>query len=114
MNFAERLRQLRAQKKLSQGQLGKLVGLHYTQIGRYEREESVPSSDALIKLAEILEVSIDYLMEGSLESVAKTNFSDKELFYQFKQIEELEEQDKKTIKIFLDAFLSRNRPARSS
>ena len=105
MNFKERLRELRIQRKLSQTELGNLVGLHYTQIGRYERGESRPSSDVLRKLATVLEVSSDYLMEGTLEEAAKVHIHDRELLHQFKQVEVLADEDKKVIKIFLDAFL---------
>ena len=107
MNFAERLRELRTRKKLSQTELGMMVGLHYTQIGRYERGESSPSSEVLTKLAETLEVSTDYLMEGTSEEAAKAYVHDRELLHKFKQVEELNEEDKKVVKIFLDAFLTK-------
>ena len=41
--FAERLRSLRKQKNLPQTELGKLAGLHYTHIDRFERGASRPS-----------------------------------------------------------------------
>ena len=109
MNFAERLKELRTQKKLSQTHLGKLIGLHYTQVGRYERGESKPSSDVLKKLAEVLEVSVDFLMEGSPETAAKAHINDRELLDKFKQIEQLDSEDKHTVKVFLDAFLTKKK-----
>ncbi|WP_232369972.1 helix-turn-helix domain-containing protein, partial [Xenorhabdus lircayensis] len=45
--FAQRLRELRRQKGLSQSELGKLAELHYTHIGRFERGTSRPGSDTL-------------------------------------------------------------------
>lgn len=35
--FAQRLRELRKSKNLSQTELGQLARLHYTHIGRFER-----------------------------------------------------------------------------
>lgn len=42
--FAERLRSLRKQKNLSQTELGKLAGLHYTHIDRFERGPPGPAA----------------------------------------------------------------------
>lgn len=109
MNFSERLRDLRRGKNLSQSELGKLVGLHYTQIGRYERGESRPSSDVLKRLAGVLNVSTDFLMDGSAEAAAKAHLQDRELLEHFRQVEELGEQDKHVVKIFLNAFLTKKK-----
>ncbi|WP_230578205.1 helix-turn-helix domain-containing protein, partial [Xenorhabdus bovienii] len=61
--FAQRLRELRRQKGLSQSELGKLAELHYTHIGRFERGTSRPGSDTLKRLADVLDVTSDYLLE---------------------------------------------------
>ncbi len=103
--FAERLRALRKQKNLSQTELGKLASLHYTHIGRFERKVSRPGSDALKRLAQALNVTSDYLLEGATEEVAKAKFEDRELLTQFQAIEHLPEEDKIVIKTLLDAFL---------
>ena len=109
MSFSERLKDLRIKKKISQTSLGKLIGLHYTQIGRYERGESKPSSGVLKKLSEALDVSTDFLMEGTPETAAKAHIDDRELLDKFKQIEQLDSGDKHVVKIFLDAFLTKKK-----
>lgn len=105
--FPERLRQLRKQRNLSQTQLGELVHLHYTHIGRYERGVSRPTADALGRLAETLGVSGDYLMEGATEEAAKARFEDRELLRQFQEVETLPDEDKDVVKKLLDAFLTK-------
>jgi transcriptional regulator with XRE-family HTH domain len=107
MNFGKRLKKLRDDKDLSQSELGKLTGLHYTQIGRYEKNKSMPSSDILQKLAEIFSVSIDFLIEGTVEEAAKSHIHDRELLKQFEQIEMLDEKEKDVVKVFLDAFITK-------
>ncbi|WP_338804605.1 helix-turn-helix transcriptional regulator [Xenorhabdus griffiniae] len=77
--FAQRLRELRRQKGLSQSELGKLAELHYTHIGRFERGTSRPGSDTLKRLADVLDVSSDYLLEGAETEAAKARFEDREL-----------------------------------
>jgi len=108
-DFASRLKPLRAQCRLSQSELAKLVGVHYNHIGRYERGQSKPSAQTLTKLAEALGVSSDFLMEGNTDEAAKATFQDRELLIQFKQVEQLNDNDKHLVKEFLDAFLTKKK-----
>ena len=103
-SFGERLKQLRVQKGLSQTELGNLVKIHYTQIGRYERGLSKPSAEALSLLADCLGVSSDFLYEGETEDAAIADFEDKELLLMFKKTEKLDLEDKEVVKKFLNAF----------
>lgn len=62
MLFGERLLQVRKRKKMSQDDLAKAIGAHAPVIGRYERNEVKPSIDVATKMAEALQVSLDYLV----------------------------------------------------
>jgi len=107
MSFAERLKRARQEKGLSQSELANSVGIHYTQIGRYENKGARPAADILAKIANALEVSSDYLMNGTAEDVAKDTLTDKDLLNQFKTIEQMDDSDKSVVKIFLDAFITK-------
>lgn len=108
--FSERLRELRKKKNLSQMELAKTVGVHYTHIGRYERGlASRPAADTLKRMAEALDVTSDYLMEGATEEVAKARIEDRELLKQFQQVEKLPNDDKIVIKKLIDAFLTKKK-----
>jgi hypothetical protein len=61
------------------------------------------------KLANALEVTSDYLMNGTSDNQANNSLTDKELLNQFKIIEKLPEQDKSVVKIFLDAFITESK-----
>jgi transcriptional regulator with XRE-family HTH domain len=105
--FAERLRELRKQKGLSQSELGERVGVHYTHVGRYERGVSRPAADTLKRLADALGVSGDYLLEGTVEEAARARFEDRDLLRQFQEVERLPEEDKAVVKRLLEAFLTK-------
>jgi transcriptional regulator with XRE-family HTH domain len=62
MNFQDNVMLLRKKKKLSQAALGKAIGTSGDVIGRYERGDIKPSIDVVIKIAEALDVSVDYLI----------------------------------------------------
>ena len=105
LQFAERLRELRMQKGFSQRAFTTAVGLNYSQYNRYERGDSVPSTETLAKLADALNVSVDYLLEGKEEDAAIANLSDRELLRMFEKTEKLPEKDKEHVKALLSAFL---------
>ena len=51
---------------MSQEALAKQLGATPTTIGRYERDEVKPSVDVAARIAEVLEVSLDFLVGKSL------------------------------------------------
>ena len=109
MSFAQRLKKARIDKGLSQTELGKLAGIHYTQVGRYENKGSQPSAEILSKLANALGVSSDYLTNGTTNEMAENTLSDKELLNQFKAIEKMDDKDKGVIKTLIDAFITKRK-----
>ena len=63
--FARRLRELRKEKGLTQGQLAKATGLTVSAISSWENNTRVPNSLAIIALARFFEVTTDYLLGES-------------------------------------------------
>ena len=63
MSFGKRLATVRKDKKISQLELATTVGLHINALGRYERDETIPSVEIAAKLAKALNISLDYLSE---------------------------------------------------
>lgn len=61
MDLGNKILQLRKNKGLSREDLAKEVGTSGAIIGRYERNEITPSVEVAAKIAEALEVSLDYL-----------------------------------------------------
>jgi len=55
-------------------ELGKLVKVHYSQIGRYDRDQASPSADILTKLANELDVTTDFLMNGTTGDMAAKKY----------------------------------------
>ena len=62
MDFATILYQLREEADMKQSDLADLLNLKPSAISKYERELTQPSIFTIIKIAEIFEVSVDYLL----------------------------------------------------
>jgi transcriptional regulator with XRE-family HTH domain len=104
-SFGQRLKEVREAKGLTKDKLGKTINIHYSQIGRYERNEASPSAEALKKMANALNMSTDYLMNGTTADLAAENINDKTLINQFNRISELSEDNKTVVSKLIDAFL---------
>lgn len=104
-SFGQRLQEAREAKGFTKDKFGKMVKIHYSQIGRYERNEASPSADVLKKMANALDVSTDYLMNGTTQDLAAENITDKTLINQFNRISELSEDNKTVVSKLIDAFL---------
>jgi transcriptional regulator with XRE-family HTH domain len=103
--LSTRLVEARKAKGFSQQELAKLAKVHYTNIGRYERSEANPSTDILNRIAKALELSPDFLINGTLQDKSADAISDEELLLQFRKIEKLPADKKKIVKELLDAFI---------
>jgi transcriptional regulator with XRE-family HTH domain len=99
-SFGQRLTQARKRKALSQEQLGEMTDTDKRIISRYETDKTLPSIDVAKKMANALEVSLDYLtgLEYSLF------INDTEMTRLLKDYSQFKEEDKSTIKKFLKAF----------
>ena len=100
MSFGKRLLEIRKSKKLSQDGLAKQLGVHGAVIGRYERDEVKPSIDMATKIAEILKVSLDYLV-GNRDLML-----DISLVQKIEEIQKLKEEDKNQVFYLIDMALS--------
>ena len=60
--FAERLKELRTEKNLTQMQLSKETGLSAGAIGFWETAKRIPNAMAIIALAKFFGVTTDYLL----------------------------------------------------
>ncbi len=99
ISFNKRLAELRRDKKLSQEELASSIGVHANILGRYERDEAKPSIEVASKLADALDVSLDYL-------VGKSNtLVDKDIASKILTIQKLPNTDKEHILFTLDAML---------
>ena len=99
MTLGEHIVLIRKRKKLSQSALGKMANTSGDLIGRYERDEVKPSIEVIIRLADALNVSIDYL-------VGKTDFEiDKSISDRMSAITKLAEKDKDYIFNLIDILL---------
>lgn len=105
MSLGERIQQLRKQKGLSQTELSKQIGVSYAQLSRYEIKGAQPPAEVLNKLADGLDTSVDFLINGNSTEKAQSTLKDAELLKQFKEIDIMPDDEKKTILKVISAYI---------
>lgn len=99
MTFGKKIATERKKKGYSQDELAKKVGTISVTIGRYERDEIKPSIDIASKLADALNISLDYL-------TGKTDIElDNSIIKRVVEIQNLPKEDKAHILYTLDGLL---------
>ena len=79
------LKELRQKKKITQIRLSIAAEVSQETISAYESGKALPSADTLIKLADFLDTSVDYLLDRTDNStplnLKRTNSSDELVWY---------------------------------
>jgi transcriptional regulator with XRE-family HTH domain len=111
MPIHDKIKRLRQEKNWTQSELGDKINIHQKQISSYERAVNVPSTEILIKLAEIFDVTLDYLAfdESRSSSNGGGNIQDRELLRRFEAVDALSEKDRGLAKEILDLLVLKNR-----
>ena len=73
-----RIKELRAEKKVSQKELSDQLFVSPQAISKWERNEATPNPEAIAKMAEIFDVSADYLL-GRTDQKEKPPMENEEL-----------------------------------
>ena len=105
MSLHERIKRLRQERGWTQAEVAEKVSIHQKQISTYERGVTSPSTDVLIKLAEVFDVTLDYLAFESQHLTGKTNIQDRELLRRFEAIDPLPEAYRTMAREMLDLLV---------
>ena len=101
-SFGKKLRDYREEKGFSQADLAKQIDSYYSIIGKYERDEIKPSIDTSAKIADALNVTIDFLVkDGEYQNI------DKDALKRLKLLKKLNPEDKDYIYALMDAFFAK-------
>jgi len=100
MNTHKIIADLRKAKGWSQADLAKKTDISQVMVGKYERGDAMPSIEVAKKIADALEVSLDYLVGEGVNSKF-----DKLTLKRIEEIQELDEDKKKTLFDVIDTFI---------
>ena len=100
MNIGSKITELRKGLKWSQADLGNKVGVSREIIGRYERNDALPSIEIAKNIADAFGVSLDFLAGEGVNA-----HFDKEAIARLEEITKMNPEDKEHVFYTLDALI---------
>lgn len=100
MNFPTRFIQLRKKHNLTQQEMATTVGMHITQVKRYESGQAQPSVEILKKIAKAFHVTTDWLVFEEDERNLPNS-----LQLKFEAVSQMSEEDQRTIQSLIDGMI---------
>ena len=109
-DFGKNLAKLRKARQLTQMELAELLEVQPRLIGRWEQGKGKPQFDYIIKLANVLEVSLDRLLLGTAQQTSTSfDIQNRKLKELCKQVDQLKPEDQDVICHFLDMAVRQDR-----
>ena len=101
IEMGRRIREARLNKGLTMSKLAKDVGTSIVYMGEIERGLKMPSVNTLIKIANALEVSIDYILRYEVKSGVRYVYDEFA-----SKLGALSKEQKQTVMSILDAYIN--------
>lgn len=105
-DFALYLKGLRETRQLTQTRLAELIGVSPRVYNRWENGVATPHFDTVVKIADILEVSLDTFAGRSDKSDSPTIHNPK-LHELYKKVDQLPDEEQQALIILLDSLVAR-------
>jgi transcriptional regulator with XRE-family HTH domain len=107
-DFHQRLRRLRMARKVTQTRVAELLNVSPRVYTRWENGDAVPLFATVVKIADILDVSLDELA-GRTETNAEAAIHNPELHRLYQKVDQLSDEDQRALVILLDSLVKRSR-----
>lgn len=93
---ADKIKKLREQLNMSQAELAKKIGITRSSVNAWEQGISVPSTQYIVELSEIFNVSTDFLLlSNNAKTVNVSGLTDEDILYINDSIIYLQKKNKK-------------------
>lgn len=105
--FAERLRLLRESRQLTQIRLAELIQVDPRAYNRWERGSIAPHLDTLVRIADVLQVSLDELV-GRKPVSGEARIRNHSLNALWQQADVLPDQEQQALILVIDSFVKKS------
>jgi len=105
--FSERLKLLRSSRNITQARLAALLEVDPRVYNRWERGTATPQFDTVIKIADILQITLDELA-GRSEVTAEPKLHNYELLNLYPQVDNLPDEDQQALVLVIDSFIKKS------
>ena len=104
--FAERLKLLREARNITQARLAELLGVSPRVYNRWEKGGNIPHFDTVMKVADILQVSLDELA-GRVTPSHDIKIHNYELHRLYQECDHLPDEDQQALIVMMDSLVKK-------
>jgi transcriptional regulator with XRE-family HTH domain len=108
-DFHQRLRTLRSPRKITQSRLAELLGISPRVYTRWKNGDATPLFGTVVKIADILNVTLDELAGRQEGAGAEPRSKNPELHRLYQKVDSLTDEEQKALLVVLDSFVKRSR-----
>ena len=102
--FTERLRSLRESRQLTQIRLAELLEINPRVYNRWERGTAIPQFDTVLRIADILQISLDELA-GRSASITEPKIHNTALLNLYQQVDSLPDASQQALVLVIDGMV---------
>lgn len=81
MTLGDKLSKLRKENNYTQEQLTDVLGVSRQAVSKWESNITYPETNKLIRMSELFNCSLDYLLKDTEETDSKNQFNEQSLFF---------------------------------
>lgn len=107
MNIGLKIRELRKERRISQAEFGKIIGVSQTTVTAWETGRAEPASSYVAKLADYFNVTTDYLLGREVKQPANNSRNEKADLVAAHIDDDVSESEMKQITDFIDFLKSK-------
>jgi transcriptional regulator with XRE-family HTH domain len=105
--LGQRIKQLRKQHKWTQKELAAKIDVRFPQLNKYECGLHAPPVEKLVKIAEVFDTTVDYLLTGNRSE--QRPLHNLRLLERFRALEEFDAEDQEALIKLIDAMIVKNK-----
>jgi transcriptional regulator with XRE-family HTH domain len=105
--FGVRIKELRKNKKWTQKELANKIDVRFPQLNKDECGLHTPPMDKLVKLSEVFDTTIDYLLTG--DRTDERPLHNLRLMERLQELEAFASEDQETVIKLIDAMIVKNK-----
>jgi transcriptional regulator with XRE-family HTH domain len=102
--FSDRLRLLREARQITQTRLASLLGVDPRVYNRWERGTAIPQFDSVVRIADLLQVSLDELA-GRSADITEPKIHNPELSNLYRQVDSLPDASQQALVLIIDGMV---------
>jgi len=106
VNFSERLKLLRSARQITQARLAELLDVDPRVYNRWERGTATPQFETVVKIADLLQISLDELA-GRSAVTTEPKLHNYELLNLYPKVDTLPDEDQQALILVIDSLLKK-------